>query len=399
MSLWVVGLVGCGSAVPSGGPQASAGASTSSATDDRVSSSDPTDEPGGSNGSAETIGSATGQTSAADTTAAEPIHCQVEVLESVQLSPERFGALTLPDGHPDVVVLGSTGWTLAGTIEAPVVERFLEPQEEMLAGQFGPGGAWAYAHLNRDGVDILPLDDPDTAWPTTLDNHTPVLVGNMDQDDLDDLITSRDGVVGLWRADGAGGFELLAESPESYPDAIRGYAAATDWPPPAILIAQAPKESGILGLELTDDVLEKAYAVDVFNSVSMQGVTPAGRAGRAILVATYGGILIDPTRGRVGFVEGQDGTWTGRDIEFPESVETEPRALDLDGDGVLDAVFATAGDDPRLVGACSQGDELLPCLEVPLPGEAESLAVDADGRVFVATLRNGLWHHQLGPCQ
>ncbi len=399
MSLWVVGLVGCGSAVANGGAQGSTGSNASSTTEEGTPSSETSGGTADSGISAASSGSTSGLGSGAETTTGASTHCQVEVLESTQLSPERFGALTVPHGHPDLLVLGGSGWTLAGTVDAPVVERFLEPLGEMLAGRFGPDGGWAYAHLTDDVVDVLPLDDPDTAWPTTFGDDTPVLVGDMDQDGLDDLITARDGIVGVWRADGTGSFELLAESAESYPDAFRGFAPATDWAPPAVLIAQAPNESGILGLEVADDVLEKVYTVDVVGSWSMQGVQPTGQARRAILVASYGGTLIDTTPGRIGFIEGQDGTWTGRDIEFADFVEAEPRAVDLDADGVLDAVFATPGTGARLVGACSQGDELAPCLELPLTGEAESLAVDEDGHVFVATREDGLWFHRLGTCQ
>ena len=54
----------------------------------------------------------------------------------------------------------------------------------------------------------------------------------------------------------------------------------------------------------------------------------------------------------------------------------------------------------RLVAALPDGDfDLVPCLDVALQGAPESIAVDEDGQVFVATEAAGLWVYRLGACE
>ena len=376
----VASASGDGSTGTSGsGPEGSGGGSTLGTTA----------ASGGSSGSAVTSGADGGSESTTGATE----HCQLEVVESVQLSAERFGTLTLAEGDAALVLLGSWGWTLAGSVESPVVERFVEPAAPMLAGRFGPGGGWAYAELDAGTVRVLPLGDPGTSIETSIGPAQASVVGDLDEDGVDDLIVVDADTHHLWQADGLGGFSLAAASDTAYPGAISGFAPATAWAPAAVLVGQP--DSGVLGLELVGDALEKVYAVEIGFVWSMGGVTPPAGAGRSLLVAREGGVLIDPLVGEVGFLDGQAGVWTRRAVELGESLSAPPRALDLDADGVLDVVAATS----TLRGACSTDDALVPCLEAPQSGTPESLAVHEDGLVFVATEDAGLWVHRLGACR
>ncbi len=347
----------------------------------------------GGTGESGADGSSDGTTSGSGTSTGAVPHCQVEVVQSLQVSTERFGTLTLVSGHPDLILLGSRGWTLAEG-EMPVVERFRETSEDLMAGRFGPGGGWAYAERGAGLVTVLPLDDADAAFETIIETMPSSIVGDLDADGLDDLvIRESDGVFRLWRADGDGGFVMSAVSEPSELGSL-GFAPATDWAPAAVLVAQ--DDSGVAGFELVDDVIEKTYTVEAGFVWSVQGVQPLSEAGRSILVAREGGILLDPIEGYVGFLEGQEGGWTRRGVDLGFPLFTAPGALDLDDDAVLDAVAATLG--PTLRGGCSEGDTLVPCLEAPLSGTPESLSVTEDGRVFVATEDDGLWVYQLGAC-
>ena len=387
VSLAFVGSLGCGPAVATGGASGASTGADASGT-----------RGGGSTdgGDVTTAAPETDDAGSGTTTGGPTMHCQVEVLESTQLSVERFGTLTVPRGHPQLLLLGGTGWTLSGTFGAPFAARFLEPLGEMLAGRFGPGGGWAYAHVSADVVNVLPLDDPDTASEIIIENNAPMLVGDVDEDGLDDLIAFDDGYARVWRADGAGGFDLLAESEERYPNAFHGFAAATDAAPAAVLITNGSSFAGTLGLERSGGVLQEAYAIDTGLVWSIQGVSPSGRGTRALLTASSGGILLDPLIGHVGFLGERDGVWTGRGYDLGTELAAEPKATDLDADGVLDAV--AVGRNSKLLGACSAGEELEPCLEVPLAGVPESVAVDDDGQVYVATEDGGLWLFRLGAC-
>ncbi len=308
--------------------------------------------------------------------------------------------LTLAQGHPDVVLIGGRGWTLAGSVEAPLVEQPRGSLGDVQAGRFGPGGAWAYAQRGPGVIQVMPLDDPDATFETPVESPGSLLVGDMDEDGLDDLVFTGIDLLQLWRADGAGGFVLLAEPEDTNPGDFFGFSPATDWAPAAVLVARS--DTGIVGLELEGDVLEKAYAIDVGLVWAVRGVQPSSErseAGRSILVAREGGTLLDPLTGYVGFIDGQDGAWSRRGIELGFFLYTAPQAFDLDADGVLDAVVPISQSGGTLRGVCSLGEEMVPCLEVPLTGEPEAIAVDPDGQVFVATEADGLWVHRLGACQ
>ncbi|MCR9160162.1 MAG: hypothetical protein ACE37F_37440 [Nannocystaceae bacterium] len=390
----VLAVVGCGDApVVVAGSGSSGGTSSSGGVDPQGSSSSAT--------SGTTLASSTGSvddsTSAgASTTTGAPAHCRVEVLESVQLSTERFGTLTLAGGDSQLLLLGARGWVLSGSLDAPLADRFVETTEPLLVGRCGPGGSWAYVEVGAGQVAVLPLDDPGTRYETELDAASRIL-GDIDDDGLDDFIVIDGGAYEAWRADGSGGFEFLAASAETFPNAFTGFAPATAFAPPAILAAQ--DDSGVAGLQRMGDVLEKTYTVEASLVWSAQGVPPSVGAGRSILVARYGGVLIDPLVGYVGFLDGQEGGWTLRGLELQAVVTIPPRAFDLDADGVLDAVAATSGSSPTLRGACSEGATLLGCLEAPLAGTPEALAVDDEGVVYVATQDEGLWAYRLSGCR
>ena len=368
-----------------GGPgPGSSGSSVSESTSDTTAA----------DGGSEDSSAVTGDSGGSDTTAGVTPRCRVEVVASMQLSPERFGTLTRTEGDPEHRLVGAWGWTLAGSVETPVVERFWEPAEPMSAGRMGPDGEWAYLEHEPGLVRVLPLGDPGAVYETpTARSPGPSVVGDVNDDGVDDLVFVDAGTYTLWQADGLGGFAMVAASQESYPDAFSGFASPTDVAAAAVLVGQS--DSGVLGLELADDVLVKAYAVELGFVWSMQGVPPPAGAGRSILVAREGGVLIDPLEGWVGFLDGQAGTWTRRGLELGRALSAPPAALDLDADGVLDAVAAT-GD--TLQGACAQDEMIVPCLDAPLTGATESIAVQ-DGVVFVATADEGLWAYVLGACE
>ena len=316
------------------------------------------------------------------------------------MSPERFGSLTLAAGHPDVVVLGGWGWTLAGSADAPVVERPVEPAEVMLAGRFGPGGGWAFAEVIGPMVTVRPVDDADVSFDSAVPNSGQWVVGDIDDDGRDDLIVYASGRFVLWRADGAGGFEAFAASQKEPAAQLYGHAPATQWAPPAVLVAEVSTGTSMVGLEVEEDVLVKSYTTGAAALVWWaSGVESSAEASREILYVSYGGPLINPKQNGVGFLVGQDGAWESRTFRFAADASTQPRATDMDGDGTLDALVGAIGGD-RLLGACTEGEnELVPCLDVALEGDPESIAVDSDGQVWVATEDAGLWVYRLGPCQ
>ncbi|MBV1860825.1 MAG: hypothetical protein KUG77_20590 [Nannocystaceae bacterium] len=150
-----------------------------------------------------------------------------------------------------------------------------------------------------------------------------------------------------------------------------------------------------MGLELSDDVLIKAYTAEVSLVYAAQGV-PASEAGRSLLIARAGNVL--PIEGYVGFLDGQAGRWSLRGVDLGVPLNTPPVAFDLDADGLLDALVTASGSPATLRGACSQGDTLTSCLDVSVMGTPESVIIDEDGIVFVATQADGLWAYRLGEC-
>lgn len=387
----LVGLLGCGGPIASTAEQdGSTGGSRSTTTAvETTSSGVPGTSGGASSGAQDTD-------SGGESSTGELVQCEVEVLAATQLSDARFGVLTLTDGDSNVMVAGSRGWTLADSVEAPVAQQVVESEEPLMVGRFGPGGAWAFGEPGPALIRVLPLNDPDAVVETSTGSIPSSLVGDLDDDGLDDLVVVTSGRYDLWRADGDGGFVWQAQSEDSYPRAFRGFAPATAWTPAALLIVDDAQ--GLVGLELSGDVLEKAYAVELILAWSVQGVQPLSNVGRSILVAQYGGALVDPLEGYVGFIDGQDGGWTGRGVDFGQFLLAPPGALDLDADGTLDAVAATTGMDGSLRGGCSRGDVLVPCLDHAVAGTPESIAVREDGAVFVATEDQGLWVYRLGEC-
>lgn len=343
-------------------------------------------------------GVAEGGSSSSTTGSAEP-QCQVEVVESFAVSPERFGALTLANDERSAVVLGAWGWGLFGSADDPTVTRIVDTPSPLLAGRFGPDGGLAFAEVADETVTVRPVDDPLSSVGSTIAHGGTWVVGDMDADGLDDLVVTSGGRIVVWRADGQGAFEALAASEDGQLAQLYGHAPASAWAPPAVLVSDDATGAGIVGFEVEDDALAKAYTVAVPLVWWAGGVQPSREASREILYAAQGGVLIEPKDRQVGFVVGQDGEWLRRRYRFAAASATEPRALDLDLDGTLDAVFATAGAD-RLVGACTDGDfDLMPCLDVALEGRPESIAVDGNGEVFVATEDAGLWVYRLGRCE
>lgn len=391
-------LVGCGSPVStSPGADASSGAVVSSTGVDTSSGGVAT--PSSSSGAGdETTAVTTGVDTSSDSTGSDDSQCQVEVEESVAVSPERFGGLTLAAGRAGVIVLGARGWVLTGSVDAPSAERLIETDAPLLAGRFGPGGALAFAQLDDQLVTVQTIDDAPTSTESMVPNEGLWVVGDIDADGLDDLVVTSDGRIVVWRADGAGGFEALVSSAKGESAALFGHAPATPWAPPAVLVADGSSGEGIVGFEAGEDLLEKAYTIDVALAWWAGGVPPLREASREVLYATEDGVLRNPENLEVGLVVGQDGEWLRRRHRFAAMAATQPRAFDLDHDGTLDALVGTI-DDNRLIGACTVGDfDLVPCLDVALQGAPESIAVDEDGQVFVATEAAGLWVYRLGAC-
>lgn len=396
----VAGLVACGSPVSTspGADASSGGDSTSLGGDTPTGSSTAPNTTGFSDGSSGSSGVVESGSSSSTTGAPEP-QCDVQVVESFVVSPERFGALTLANDNGDAVVLGAWGWVLAGSADMPTVERVVDPASPLLAGRFGPGGGLALAEVSDQSVTVHPIDDPPSSVTSTIANGGTWVVGDIDADGRDDLVVTAGGRIVAWRSDAAGGFEELAASEDGRSAQLYGHMPATPFAPPAVLVADEATGKGIVGFEVEDDVLAKAYTVALSFVWWARGVQPSRNASREVLYAARGGLLIDPKDSEVGFVVAQDGEWLRRRHRFAAGSATEPRALDLDQDGTLDAVFATVDED-RLVGACTDGAfDLVPCLDVALEGTPESIAVDGNAQVFVATEDAGLWVYRLGRCE
>lgn len=391
-------LAGCNTPVStSPGGDASTGSLGTSTGE--LSPSSSSDASTTSSGPAETSTDTGGTDSSSSSTGTTTSQCEVEVVESFSVSGERFGELSVPGGDRSPLVLGALGWVLSGSIGTPAVERLIETEAPLLVGRFGPDGGTAFAQVDGQTVAVRSLDDPATAVESTVPNSGTWVVGDMDADGLDDLVVTSGGRIVVWRADGGGAFEELAASEDGQLAQLYGHAPATAWAPPAVLVSDDATGAGIVGFEVEDDALAKAYTVAVPLVWWAGGVQPSQKASREILYAAQGGVLIEPKDSQVGFVVGQDGEWLRRRYRFAAGSATEPRALDLDRDGTLDAVFATADAD-RLVGACTDGDfDLVPCLDVALEGRPESIAVDGNGDVFVATEDAGLWVYRRGPCE
>ena len=379
---------GCGPTVAVGGDDASGG-STTAPPEGSTTGTVTTLQPSG------TVSTDAVTSDAESSSTGFPPACDVQAGEPRMLSGGRFGTLTVPVGDPDHIVLGAQGWRLVGALDNPDDVLLLEPLDEMVVGRFGIGGQWAFGHFAEGVVDVVPLDGVDLPIMTTLDGPGRLVAGDMDGDGLDDLIATHEQRVQVWRADGRGRFERLAESEPQSPEGLTGYAPASPSSPASVLVSG---DGVVIGLEVEEASLVHRFDLELPSAYFVQGVEPNPGASHTLLVSTwYVQLSLHHT---VGFVDHVDDAWVGRGLDVEVETIVEPRPVDLDGDGVLDVIYAEP-DAGLLRGACSRGEGLEPCLEVSLPGSPESVAVTEHAGVswaLVATQNDGLWAYPLGDC-
>gem|GEM_PF-1913888 len=362
---------------------------------------------GNSSSGGGTVGSASVDSSAAsdspgDGSSGGSSSCRPHVGSPFSLSDRDFGRLSALDLDGDDVpdLLGDRGVGLVGGFEQPSTVVLLDdpPSVSGFGGHFVDTATPGVAYVGADGTVILYPDFDGTA-PTTssISGMVATEVADIDGDGLDDLsiLTSSFDTVELWRADGSGGFERLADYVSDGGLPTLGVAPSTASAPALILLGS----SDVRGLSAPvggADKLAVEFTANLDSAYTLAGVEPHDGEQFTFLAATFFQQLT--TYNRVGFSMLRDTEWTGRVLELgaSESVVVPPVATDLDGDGILDAVIVVVEmGATRLIGACSRGTTMERCADIPLRLAVESLAPapgpSPQAAWVLGTARDGLW--------